>query len=69
MTGLTFLKKIDRFHGPVPNIMTPMNVFESVGPDFATVQAYQVQGALSIHMLLHVRKITPQPREKENAKT
>ena len=48
--------------------MTPMNVFESVGPDFATVQAYQVQGALSIDMLLHVRNITPQPREKENTK-
>ena len=35
-----------------------MNMFKSVGPDFATVQAYQIQ----------VRKITPQPREKKNTK-
>ena len=48
--------------------MTPMNMFESVGPDFTTVQASQVQGALSINMLLHVCKITPQPREKKNTK-
>ena len=68
MTGLTFLEKIDRFHGPIPDIMTPMNVFESVGLNFTTVQAYQVQGALSINMLFHVRKITPQPREKKNTK-
>ena len=48
--------------------MTPMNVFESVSPDFATVYAYQVQSALSVNMLLHVHKITPQPREKKNTK-
>ena len=48
--------------------MTLMNVFESVSPHFATVQGYQVQGTLSVNMLLHVRKITPQPREKTNTK-
>ena len=48
--------------------MTLMDVFESVGPDFAVVQAYQVQGALSVNMLLHVCKITPHPREKKNTK-
>ena len=48
--------------------MTSVDVFESVGPDFAAVQAYQVQGALSVNMLLHVHKITPHPREKKNTK-
>ena len=48
--------------------MTLMNVFESVGPDFTAVQAYQVQGALSVNMLLYVCKITPHPREKKNTK-
>ena len=48
--------------------MTSMNVFESVDPDFATVQAYQVQGALSVNMLLHVREITPPPRKKRDTK-
>ena len=67
-TGLAFLKKINRFHGPVPDIMTSMNVLESVGPNFSAVQAYQVQGALSVNMLLHVCKITPHPREKKNTK-
>ena len=63
---LTFLEKIDCFHGPVPDIMTLMNVLESVGSDFTAVQAYQVQGALSVNMFLHVCKITPHPREKRN---
>ena len=66
--GLTFLKKINRFHGPVPNIMTSVDVFESVSPYLTTVQAYQVQGALSVNMLLHVCKITPHPRENKNTK-
>ena len=64
--GLTFLKKIDCFHGPVPDILTLVNVFESIGTDLATVQAYQVQSALSVNMLLHICKITPHPREKRN---
>ena len=68
MTGLTFLKEVNHFHGPVPDIMTSVNVFESISPDFAVVQTYQVQGALSVNMLLHVRKITPHPREKKDTK-
>ena len=68
VTGLTFLKKINRFHGPVPDIMTSVDVLESVSPDFTAVQAYQVQGALSVNMLLHVCKITPHPRERKNTK-
>ena len=48
--------------------MTSMNVLESVGSDLATVQAYQVQGVLSVNMFLHVCKITPHPREKKNTK-
>ena len=48
--------------------MTLVNVFESVSPDFAAVQTYQVQGALSVNMLIHVCKITPHPREKKNTK-
>ena len=48
--------------------MTSVDVFESVSPDFATVETYQVQGALSVNMLLHVHKITPHPREKKNTK-
>ena len=66
VANLTFLEKIDRFHGPVPDIMTSMNVLESVGPDFAAVQAYQVQGTLSVNMFLHLCKFTPHPREKRN---
>ena len=68
VTGLTFLKEINRFHGPVPDILTPMSVFESVGPDLAAVQAYQVQGTFSVNMLLHVREITLHPKEKRNTK-
>ena len=68
VADLTFLEKIDHFHGPVPDIMTSMNVLESLGSDLTTVQAYQVQGVLSVNMFLHVCKITPHPREKKNTK-
>ena len=46
--------------------MTSVNVFESVSPELTAVQAYQVQGALSVNMFLHVCKITPHPKEKRN---
>ena len=41
-------------------------MLESIGSDFTAVQAYQVQGTLSVDMFLHVCKITPHPREKRN---
>ena len=69
VTGLTLLEEINCLHGPVPHILTSVGVFEPISSDFAAVQTYQVEGTSSIHVLLHVREITPHPREKNSAKT
>ena len=53
MTDFAFFKKVDGLHRPIPNILTSMNMFESISPDFATVQTYQIQGTLGVDMFLH----------------
>ena len=65
VTGLTLLEEIHCLHGPVSDVLTPMSVLEPIGTDFATIQADQVEGTLSVHVLVRVCKITPHPRKEQ----
>ena len=44
VAGLTLLQKIHRFHGPVPHILTTVDMLKPVSSHLITVQTDQIQG-------------------------